>query len=91
MTELFFSILRMLIALAIVVVVMLITLPYLLPLLQRFRWVKGDKDSQIKLKSVIPIGRNVFLVELEIKGKLFVIAMGEKFAEVVYKDEIINP
>lgn len=91
MTELFFSLLRMLIALAIVVVIMLITLPYLLPLLQRIKWVKGDKDSQIKLKGIIPIGRNIFLVELEIRGKLYVMAIGEKFAKVVYKDEVSNP
>ncbi|MFN7065542.1 MAG: hypothetical protein ACK4OF_05295 [Aquificaceae bacterium] len=91
MTDLSFSLLRVLIALAIVVIIILITLPYILPFIQRLKWIRSDKGSQIKLKGIIPIGRNAFLVELEIKGKLFIIAMGENFAKVIYKDEAGNP
>ncbi len=87
MTDLFFSFLRALVALGIVIVLILITLPYLLPLLQRLRWTREEKGSEIKLRRVIPLGRNMLLVELEIKGKLFVLAITEGAVEVVYKDE----
>ncbi len=87
MTDLFFNFLRALVALGIVIVLILITLPYLLPLLQRLRWTREEKGSEIKLRRVIPLGRNMLLVELEIKGKLFVLAITEGAVEVVYKDE----
>ncbi|WPM31420.1 hypothetical protein IAE16_06255 [Hydrogenobacter sp. T-2] len=87
MTDLFFSFLRTFVALGIVIVLILITLPYLLPLLQRLRWTREEKGSEIKLRRVIPLGRNMLLVELEIKGKLFVLAITEGAVEVVYKDE----
>ncbi len=87
MTDFFFSFLRALIALGIVIVLILIALPYLLPLLQRLRWTREEKGSEIKLKRVIPLGRNILLVELEIRGKLFVLAITEGAVEVVYKDE----
>lgn len=90
MTDFFISLLRVLVALGIVIVLILITLPYLLPLLQRIRWTKEEKGSDIKLKRLIPIGRNMFLIELEIKGKLFVVAMSEGAVEVIYKDEADN-
>ncbi|HAV40077.1 MAG TPA: hypothetical protein DCX31_03235 [Aquificaceae bacterium] len=90
MTDFFLSLLRVLVALGIVIVLILITLPYLLPLLQRIRWTKEEKGSDIKLKRLIPIGRNMFLIELEIKGKLFVVAMSEGAVEVIYKDEADN-
>lgn len=90
MTDLFFSLLRVLLSLAIVIVIILITLPYLLPLMQRFKWIKDSKDSHIKLKRAIPIGKNIFLVELEIKDKLFVLAISEKTIKIIYKDEIAN-
>lgn len=87
MTDLFLSFLRALIALGIVIVLILITLPYLLPLLQRLRWTREEKGSEIKLRRVIPLGRNILLVELEIRGKLFVLAITEGAVEVVYRDE----
>ncbi|MEJ7553176.1 MAG: hypothetical protein WKI48_00325 [Aquificaceae bacterium] len=87
MTDLFLSFLRALIALGIVIVLILITLPYLLPLLQRLRWTREEKGSEIKLRRVIPLGRNILLVELEIRGKLFVLAITEGAVEVIYKDE----
>ncbi len=90
MTDLFFNLLRVLISLAIVIVLILILLPYLVPLLQKWRWAKEDKDSSVKLKRIIPIGRNMFLIELEIKGRLFVVAINEKAVEVIYKDEVVS-
>ncbi|MEZ0338274.1 MAG: hypothetical protein ABWK02_08715 [Aquificaceae bacterium] len=90
MTDFFISLLRVLVALGIVIVLILITLPYLLPLLQRLKWTKEEKGSDVKLKRLIPLGRNMFVIELEIKGKLFVVAMSEGAVEVIYKDEADN-
>ncbi len=87
MSDFFLSFLRALVALGIVIVLILITLPYLLPLLQRLRWTREEKGSEIKLRRVIPLGRNMLLVELEIRGKLFVLAITEGAVEVVYRDE----
>ncbi len=87
MTDFFFNFLRVLVALGIVIVFILITLPYLLPLFQRLSWAREEKGSEVKLKRVIHLGRNILLVELEIKGRLFVLAITEGAAEVVYKDE----
>ncbi len=87
MTDLFLSFLRVLVALSVVIFLILITLPYLLPLLQRLRWTREEKGSEIKLRRVIPLGRNILLVELEIRGKLFVLAITEGAVEVVYRDE----
>lgn len=91
MTGFFFDFLRVLVALGIVIVLILITLPYLLPLLQRLKWAKEEKGSEVKLKRLIPLGKSMFLIELEIKGKLFVVAMSEGAVEVIYKDEADNP
>jgi len=32
----------------------------------------------------------MFVIELEIKGKLFVVAMSEGAVEVIYKDDVDN-
>ncbi|MDW8095541.1 MAG: hypothetical protein RMI51_01935 [Aquificaceae bacterium] len=90
MTEFFLSLLRVLVALGIVIVLILLTLPYLLPLFQRLKWTRDDRDSQVRLRKVIPLGRSMFLIELEIKGRLFVVAMTEGAVEVLYKDEADN-
>jgi flagellar biogenesis protein FliO len=90
MTDFFISLLRVLVALGIVIVLILIALPYLLPLLQRLKWTKEEKGSDVKLKRLIPLGRNMFVIELEIKGKLFVVAMSEGAVEVIYKDDVDN-
>ncbi len=90
MNDLFLSLLRVLVSLAIVILLILIILPYLLPFIQKFKWMRNGKDSHIKLKNVIPISKNMFLVELEIKEKLFVVAINERTIKVIYKDEVDN-
>lgn len=87
MTDFFLNLSRALIALGIVIVLILIVLPYALPLFQRLRWIREDKGSEVKLKRITPLGRNIMLIELEIKGKLFVVAVSEGAVEVIYKDE----
>ncbi|MCS6997839.1 MAG: hypothetical protein N2648_01460 [Aquificaceae bacterium] len=91
MTDLFFNLLRLLVALGIVIVLIFLTLPYLLPLLQRLKWSREERDTQIRLKRVIPLGRNMLLLEIEIRGRLFVVAMTEGSVEVVYRDEAGSP
>lgn len=87
MNDLLVSLLRMLVALGIVIVLILITLPYLLPLLQRLSWTSRGKDSELKLRKIVPVGRSMFLVEFEVRGKLFVVAFTEGAVEVIYADD----
>lgn len=90
MIDFFFSLLRVLVALGIVIVLILITLPYILPLLQRLKWSREEKGSDVKIKRIIPFGRNMYVIELEIKGKLFVVVISEGAVEVIYRDEVDN-
>ncbi|MFN4320160.1 MAG: hypothetical protein ACK4FY_06825 [Aquificaceae bacterium] len=90
MIDFFFSFLRVLVALGIVIVLILITLPYILPLLQRLKWSREEKGSDVKIKRIIPFGRNMYVIELEIKGKLFVVVISEGAVEVIYRDEVDN-
>ncbi|MEJ5339853.1 MAG: hypothetical protein ACK42C_09110 [Aquificaceae bacterium] len=90
MTDFFLNLLRVLVALGIVIVLILITLPYLLPLLQRLRWTREERGSEVRLRRVIPLGKSMLLVELEIRGKLFVLALTDGAVEVVYRDEADN-
>lgn len=90
MTDFFLSLLRVIIALGIVVVLILITLPYVIPIIQKLKFAREDKDSQVKLRRIVPLGRNMFMIELEIKGRLFVVVLTEGAVEVIYKDEADN-
>ncbi|MCX8163883.1 MAG: hypothetical protein N3D14_00635 [Aquificaceae bacterium] len=90
MTDFFLSLLRVIIALGIVVVLILITLPYVIPIIQKLKFAREDKDSQVKLRRIVPLGRNMFIIELEIKGRLFVVVLTEGAVEVIYKDEADN-
>lgn len=88
MTEFFWSILRVLLALGIVIVLIFLTLPYILPIMQRLKGRMGEEGSNVKLKRIIPLGRNMLLVELEVRGKLILVAITEGAVEVIYKDEV---
>ncbi|RMH79541.1 MAG: hypothetical protein D6674_07490 [Acidobacteria bacterium] len=90
MTDFFVNLLRVFVVLGIVIVLILITLPYILPLLQRFSISAGGKEGIVKLKRIIPIGKGAYIVELEIKGKSYVLALTEGGVDVVYRDEDVN-
>jgi hypothetical protein len=82
--DLFYSLLKVLLSLAIVVVLILLVVPYLHPLLTRLS-LKG-KSGNVKVLSIVPLVRGVFLVELEVKGVYMLILVSERGADVVYKD-----
>lgn len=87
MSDLFIDFLRVLVSLAIVLVLILLVLPYLLPLLQRLKLAGKGEGSKVKLIRLIPVGRSFYIVELEVNGRLFVVAMTEGAVEVLYRDE----
>jgi flagellar protein FliO/FliZ len=82
--DLFYSLLKVLLSLAIVVVFILLVVPYLHPLLTRLS-LKG-KSGNVKVLSIVPLMRGAFLVELEVKGVYMLILVSERGADVVYKD-----
>jgi flagellar protein FliO/FliZ len=82
--DFFYSLLKVLLSLAIVVVLILLVVPYLHPLLTRLS-LRG-KSGNVKVLSVVPLMRGAFLVELEVKGVYMLILVSERGADVVYKD-----
>jgi flagellar protein FliO/FliZ len=82
--DLFYSLLKVLLSLAIVVVLILLVVPYLHPLLTRLS-LRG-KSGNVKVLSIVPLVRGAFLVELEVKGVYMLILVSERGADVVYKD-----
>jgi len=82
--DFFYSLLKVLLSLAIVVVLILLVVPYLHPLLTRLS-LKG-KSENVKVLSIVPLMRGAFLVELEVKGVYMLILVSERGADVVYKD-----
>jgi hypothetical protein len=82
--DFFYSLLKVLLSLAIVVVLILLVVPYLHPLLTKLS-LKG-KSGNVKVLSIVPLVRGAFLVELEVKGVYMLILVSERGADVVYKD-----
>jgi hypothetical protein len=82
--DFFYSLLKVLLSLAIVVVLILLVVPYLHPLLTRLS-LRG-KSGNVKVLSIVPLMRGAFLVELEVKGVYMLILVSERGADVVYKD-----
>jgi hypothetical protein len=82
--DFFYSLLKVLLSLAIVVVLILLVVPYLHPLLTRLS-LRG-KSGNVRVLSIVPLVRGAFLVELEVKGVYMLILVSERGADVVYKD-----
>lgn len=74
---------RVVISLLLVVVALLLLLP---TILRRFTKGLGGKGS-FEIKKVSPISKNLFVVELEIKGKVYILVVGEKGADVIYRED----
>lgn len=87
MIDFLLEFLRLLVALGIVLVLIFLILPHLVPVLSRIGISKGEKESAVKLKRVIPLGKSHMIVEMEIKGKLYVVVLTEGAIEVLHKDE----
>ncbi len=82
--DFFCSLLKVLLSLAIVVVLILLVVPCLHPLLTRLS-LRG-KSGNVRVLSIAPLVRGAFLVELEVKGVYMLILVGERGADVIYKD-----
>ncbi len=82
--DFFYSLLKVLLSLAIVVVLILLVVPYLHPLLTKLS-LKG-KLGNVKVLSIVPLVRGAFLVEIEVKGVYILILVSERGTDVVYKD-----
>jgi hypothetical protein len=82
--DFFYSLLKVLLSLAIVVVLILLVVPYLHPLLTRLSL--REKSGNVRVLSIVPLVRGAFLVELEVKGVYMLILVSERGADVVYKD-----
>lgn len=70
-------------------IVVLVAVVFLLPLiLRKSMGLKGfGGKGSFELKKVSPITRNVFIVELEIKGRTYVLCVSERGADVIYRED----
>ncbi len=79
---------KTLIALIIVIAVILVVLPYLVPTLSRLKIGKSAFEGEnVKIKKIMPVGKNVFIIEMTIKDKLVVVCVAEKNVEVIYRED----
>ncbi|WP_333784093.1 hypothetical protein [Thermocrinis sp.] len=87
--DFFYSLLKVFLSLAIVIVLILIVIPYIQPMLVRFS-LKGGSKGNVKIINILPLLRGTFIVELEIKGIYMVILITERGADVIHRDSIDN-
>jgi len=76
--------LRTALSLLIVVGAIVLILPILLRRFMGFRLT--SKGGSFEVKKIHPIGRNVYIVELEVKGETLLLCVSEKNAEVIYRE-----
>jgi len=77
--------LRVIVSLAVVVVIALLGLPYIA---RRFMGLKGmGSGDSFEVKKVLPLSKNVSLVELKVKGKTLLLVVGERGADVIYRED----
>ncbi len=76
---------KVVISLVIVLGAALILLPLIL---RRFMGIKGfGGKGSFEIRKVSPISKNIFVVELEIKGRTYVLVVGEKGTDVIYRED----
>ncbi len=81
--------LRLGLSLAVVLIALFVLLPFFLRRFTGFRG-SGGKGS-FEIKKVSPIAKNVFIVELEVKGKTILLCVSEKGADVIYREDGVDP
>jgi len=61
----------------------------LIPLfVRRFTGLRGfGGKGSFEVKKVAPIARNVFIVEIEVKGRVILLCVSEKGADVIYRED----
>jgi len=83
--DFFYSLLKVLVSLAIVIVLILIVIPRLYPVLAKLS-LKERSGKGVKVINIIPLLKGSFIVELEVKGTYMVIVITERGADVIHKD-----
>jgi flagellar biogenesis protein FliO len=76
---------KVLLSLGLVLLIILLGLPYLMKRLTGIRGAGGKGSFEVK--KVQPLTRSVFIAEVEIKGKTVVLVVGEKGADVIYRED----
>ncbi len=77
--------LRTALSLLIVVGAIALILPIFLRRVTGFRFT--NKGGSFEVRKIHPVGRNVYIVELEVKGKTLLLCVSEKNAEVIYRED----
>ncbi len=68
--------------------VVLLAIVFLLPLfLRRFYPIRGKGKGSFEVKKIAPLTKDIYIVELEVKGKTFVLCVSPKGADLIYRDE----
>jgi flagellar protein FliO/FliZ len=83
--------LKVLVSLAIVVVLLLLTLPYLANYILRLRGIPAGSEGSFRVVKVQPLTRDIYVAELSIKGKTYILLLSGKGVEVIYRDEDDSP
>ncbi len=79
---------KTIIALVIVILLIFILLPYFIPALSRLKIGKSAYEGEhVKIKKVMPLSRNAFIVEMLIRDKLVVLCIAERNVEVIYRED----
>lgn len=87
MNDFFVEFLRSLLALGIVLIVVIITLPYLLRFLSILKIQTHVGDSRVKINKVIPLHRKGSLVEMEVKNTYYVVYFTDTSATIIHREE----
>ncbi len=77
---------KLLVSLGVVLIVLVLVLPYVIK--KFFFGVKGfGKEGHFEVRKVVPLSKGVLIVELEIRGKTFILCVSEKGADVIYRED----
>lgn len=87
MSNFFIEIVRVLLALGIVIVLILLISAFLPKLLEKFR-IRYVDNEDFRIKKLLPLSKGINLLVLEIKGKLHVMIVTERYTFLVYKDDV---
>ncbi len=76
---------KILFSLGVVLIFIFLLLPFLL---KRISTLRGfSKEGSFKIKKVVTLSKNVFIVEMEVKGKTIILCVGERGADVIYRED----
>ncbi len=87
--ELFDFILRISIALLIVILSILFILPFML---RRFWGIKvSGGEGSFEVKKIVPVSKGIYIVEVRVKDTTILLCVGEKGADVIYREDDKGP